>query len=87
MCRGAFYQAVHEQPFGSAEDTVKDDGIGDLPLLLLVHNSFHKQLQGREILCSITVFYYYSSGAGNSAGVHKEERESVVPSRTLLTPT
>lgn len=49
MRRGASYQAVQEQPSGSTEDTVKDPGIGNFLLLLLVHNSLHKQLQGRKL--------------------------------------
>lgn len=48
MCRGAFNQAVQEQPSGSTEDAVKDPGIRNLLLLLLVHESFHKQLQDRN---------------------------------------
>lgn len=42
MRGGASYQAVHEQPSGSTEDTVKNPGVGNLLLLLLVHNSLHK---------------------------------------------
>ena len=49
--RGASYQAVHEQPPGSAEDAVKELRVGNLLLLLLVHNSPHKQLRHRDILC------------------------------------
>lgn len=63
LCRGVSYQGVYEQTSGAAEDAVKDGGIGDLLLLLLVYHSLHKQLQDSLVLHIYCFFLHIYIGS------------------------